>query len=66
MNLLVFSDDVTVVISSTKGDILHTVTLKKGKMEEIELKVTDLPSGIYLARINFADGSSKTLKITKI
>ena len=66
MNLLVFNDDVTVVISSTKGDILHTVTLKKGKMEEIELKVTDLPSGIYLARINFADGSSKTLKITKI
>lgn len=66
MNLLAFDSDVTVTISSTKGDILHTVTLHKGKMEEIELAVTDLPSGIYLARIRFADGSQKTLKITKI
>jgi hypothetical protein len=66
MNLLAFDGDVTITISSTKGDILHTVTLHKGKMEEIELAVTDLPSGIYLARIRFADGSQKTLKITKI
>ena len=38
----------------------------EGKMEEIELSVADLPSGIYLARIRFADGSTKSLKITKI
>ena len=66
MNLLQFDSDVTVTITSTKGDVLHTVTLEKGKMEEIELQVTDLPSGIYMARIRFADGSIKTVKITKI
>jgi hypothetical protein len=66
MNVVEFDADVTVTISSTKGDILQTVTLKKGKLEEIELTVTDLPTGIYLARIRFADGSIKTLKITKI
>lgn len=66
MNLLEFDADVTVTIASTKGDILHTITLQKGKMETIELSVTDLPSGMYLARIRFADGSTKSLKITKI
>ena len=66
MNLMAFDGDVTVTISTTKGDVLHTITLKQGKMEEIDLTVTDLPSGIYFARIRFADGSSKTLKITKI
>jgi hypothetical protein len=66
MNLVPFDGDVTVTISTTKGDVLQTVTLQKGKMEDIDLTVTDLPSGIYMARIRFADGSSKTVKITKI
>ena len=66
MNLAIFDGDVSVTISTTKGDVLHTLTLRQGRMEEIELSVTDLPSGIYFARIRFADGTSKTMKITKI
>jgi len=66
MNLLAFDGDVTVTITSTKGDVLHMETIKQGKMEVIELPFGNLPSGMYFARIRFADGSSKTLKITKI
>ena len=65
INLVAFDEDVTVTISSTKGDILHTITLKKGKLSEIELEVSNLPSGIYLARVIYTNGAVNTVKIAK-
>lgn len=65
MNVVEFDGDVTIEISSSKGDVLHNLSLEKGKLQEIELDMVNLPSGIYLARIRFDDGSVKTMKITK-
>ncbi|MBL7829030.1 MAG: T9SS type A sorting domain-containing protein, partial [Saprospiraceae bacterium] len=66
MNMMEFDKDVTIEISTTKGDVLHTVTLEKGKLQEVELDMVNLPSGVYMARIRFADGTVKTLKLTKV
>jgi hypothetical protein len=60
-----FDGDVTVTISSTKGDVLHTIVLEKGKLSDIELPVNQLPSGMYMARIIYSDGTVNTVKITK-
>jgi len=60
-----FDGDVTVELLTTGGDILHSLTIPAGKLYYEELPVRDLPSGIYMARIRFADGSQRTLKITK-
>jgi hypothetical protein len=65
INLVAFDGDVTVTISSTKGDVLHTIVLEKGKLSDIELPVNQLPSGMYMARIIYSDGTVNTVKITK-
>ncbi|MCW5924191.1 MAG: hypothetical protein KIS77_17850 [Saprospiraceae bacterium] len=64
-NVAQYDGDVTVELITTKGEVLRALTIPAGKLHYEELPVAALPSGLYMARIRFPDGSLRTLKITK-
>lgn len=66
MNAIPYDQDVNIEIMATNGDIFHRINIPAGSMYSTELPVTDLPSGLYFARVRFGNGEVKTLKITKI
>ena len=66
VNAIQYDTDVTIDISATNGGVLHRIEIPAGTLYAEDLPVTDLPSGIYIARIRFGNGEVKTLKITKI
>ena len=66
LNAIQYDTDVTIDISTTNGAVIHTMTIPSGEMMTEDLPVTDLPTGIYMARIRFGNGDVKTLKIVKI
>jgi len=61
-----YDTDVTIDISATNGAVLHRINIPAGELYSTELPVTDLPTGIYIARVRFGNGEVKTLKIVKI
>lgn len=64
-NALAYDSDVVVTISTTNGDILHTLTIPQGTLVQEELPMINLPSGIYMVRIRLGSGEVKTVKIAK-
>ena len=64
-NVASYNSDVTIQLFSTQGELLNTLTIKQGTLQQTEMPMGDLPQGIYLIRANFGDGNVKTLKITK-
>ena len=64
-NAIQYDADVTITVSSTKGDVVHTGTIPQGAIQQLEIPMNNLAQGIYLVRINFGDGTTRTLKITK-
>lgn len=64
-NTTPFDGEVSIQITGTNGVLINTVIIPQGTIQQIELPVADLPQGMYLARVRFPDGQSKTLKITK-
>ncbi len=65
-NAIQYDTDVTIDISATNGAVLHRINIPAGDLYSNDLQVTDLPTGIYIARIRFGNGEVKTLKIVKI
>lgn len=65
-NALEYDSDVVITISTTKGDVIHTLTIPQGTMMLEEIPMSNLPSGIYMVRIQLGNGEVKTLKIAKI
>lgn len=66
MNAIQYDTDVQIDIMATNGDVLHRINIPAGTLYLEDLPVQDLPSGMYMARIRFGNGSVKTLKIAKI
>ena len=65
-NVMSYDSDVIVTISTTQGDIVHTLTIPKGSIIQEEVTMSNLPSGIYMVRIKLGNGEVKTVKIAKI
>lgn len=64
-NAIEYDTDVVVTVSTTKGDVLHTLTIPQGTLMQEELPMRNLPSGIYMIRIQLGNGEIKTVKIAK-
>ncbi|MBK7937701.1 MAG: T9SS type A sorting domain-containing protein [Lewinellaceae bacterium] len=65
-NVVKYDNEVTVQLINTTGDVLHTLTIPQGALSYEELPIGDLPSGIYMARVQFGNGEVTTYKISKI
>lgn len=65
-NAMEYDSDVVVTISTTQGDVIHSLTIPKGTMLLEEIPMAKLPSGIYMVRIKLGSGEVKTVKIAKI
>lgn len=64
-NTVVYDQDVTIDFTTMSGQSIHSLVIPAGSLENIELPLTNLPQGMYIARINFGTGEHKTLKLTK-
>ncbi len=64
-NAMEYDADVVVTITTTQGDLVHALTIPKGAILQEEVPMTDLPSGIYMVRIQLGNGEVKTVKIAK-
>ncbi len=64
-NAIAYDSDVVVTISTTNGDVLHTLTIPQGTLLQEEVPMLNLPSGLYMVRIRLGSGEVKTVKIAK-
>ncbi|MBK9338416.1 MAG: T9SS type A sorting domain-containing protein [Lewinellaceae bacterium] len=64
-NLIAYEADAQVQLFAANGVLLHTLKIPVGSLEHFAVPVADLLPGIYLVRIRFGDGQSKTLKVSK-
>ena len=60
-----YDADVVITITTTQGDLVHALTIPKGAILQEEVPMADLPSGIYMVRIQLGNGEVKTVKIAK-
>lgn len=58
--------EMEVLITASNGMLMTTLTLPKGTSEIKELATANWPAGLYFARIRFANGEVKTVKMTKM
>ena len=64
-NVAQYASDVTIKMFTTQGKLLQTKVIKQGTMMQDNIEMGDMPQGIYIVRVDFGDGTTKTLKITK-
>jgi hypothetical protein len=64
-NMMEYEADVQIQITTTKGEVIHTNKIEKGVLQQLEIPLEDVPQGLYLVKIRFGNGDTKTLKITK-
>ncbi len=64
-NLMAYQSDVTILITTTKGDVLYTLEIPAGEFKNFKLELQYLPAGLYFARVRFSKSEVHTLKITK-
>lgn len=64
-NLMPYESDARVQLFTANGVLLHDLKISAGTLEFFEVPVADLPGGIYLARIRFGDGVTRTIKVSK-
>ncbi|MBU6340801.1 MAG: T9SS type A sorting domain-containing protein [Bacteroidetes bacterium] len=60
-----YEHDVTITVSTTNGAVVHSSTIPSGAIQQLEIPMENLAQGIYLVRINFGNGVTRTLKISK-
>jgi hypothetical protein len=58
--------EATIEIVNLNGKVLMTKTIQKGAVSAESISVSNLDGGIYIARIRYTNGDTKTLKLTKI
>ncbi|MBK8923602.1 MAG: T9SS type A sorting domain-containing protein [Saprospirales bacterium] len=64
-NLTPYDADARVHILTASGQLLYSLKIPAGTLQQYEIPVTGLPEGLYLTRIRFGNGDIKTLKVTK-
>ncbi len=64
-NMMEYESDVQITVTTTKGEVIHRNKIEKGVLQQLEIPLEDFAQGIYLVKIQFGDGNTKTLKITK-
>jgi hypothetical protein len=64
-NLMPYESDAHIQIFAANGALLYSLKISAGSIEFFEVPVADLMPGIYLARIRFGDGETKTVKVSK-
>ena len=64
-NVAQYASDVNIYLITPQGKLLKTVIIKQGTMMQEEMEMGDIPQGIYIVRVDFGDGTIKTMKITK-
>lgn len=65
-NLMAYDTDVRIDMFTTKGELLISLKVPAGTMQNFEVPMSDLPQGLYIARVRFDDGETKTMKISKM
>ncbi|MCB9315243.1 MAG: T9SS type A sorting domain-containing protein [Lewinellaceae bacterium] len=65
-NLMAYDTDVRIDMFTTRGELLISLKVAAGTMQNFEVPMADLPQGLYIARIRFDDGETKTMKISKM
>jgi Secretion system C-terminal sorting domain len=58
--------DATVTIFAANGDLIQSLVIRRGSTQKQRVDMTQLPAGVYFARITDAEGNTKTMRITKI
>ena len=58
--------DASIEIYHLNGKSVRSIQLQKGMTGADHLSVTDLSAGLYIARIRFANGEVRTVKLTKV
>lgn len=58
--------DATLELVHLSGRSVRTVQLKKGMTGLQDITMGDLAAGLYIARIRFANGEVRTVKVTKV
>lgn len=64
-NLMAYESDASVHLYSASGVLMHTLNIPAGSMMLSEVPMANLPAGIYLVRILFGDGETRTVKVSK-
>jgi SdrD B-like domain/SprB repeat/Secretion system C-terminal sorting domain len=64
-NMTKYQGDVEVSILTTNGKQVRSLVIPAGALEFRQESVESLPAGLYFARIRFADGTVKVVKLTK-
>ncbi|MFN0013741.1 MAG: SdrD B-like domain-containing protein [Saprospiraceae bacterium] len=64
-NLTTYESDAQVQLFTVNGVLLHALKIAAGSLAFFEIPVADLPAGIYLARIVFGSGETKSVKVSK-
>jgi len=64
-NLMPYDEDVMVTLNATNGVVIHTLNIPKNSLQEFEIPVENLPSGIYMVRVQYANGDVRTIKVAK-
>ncbi len=65
-NIAKYDADVEITNTATNGDVIKTIIIKKDTLEMTDLDMDNVPSGMYFARIRFANGETSVVKISKI
>jgi hypothetical protein len=65
-NLMAYDADAGVEIFTTNGQLLYSLSIPAGSLQNFELPVAQLPQGLYLAKVRFGDGKVKTVKLVKM
>lgn len=58
--------DANIQICHMNGKVVRDLQLQKGETGSNPLSVIDLSAGVYIARIRFSNGETRTVKLTKI
>lgn len=65
-NLMAYDADAGVEIFTSNGQLLYTLNIPAGTLQNFELPLAQLPQGLYLAKVRFGDGKVKTVKLVKM
>lgn len=64
-NVYAFDTDVVIDIMTLSGNLIYSFRIPAGSLQKFQLPASELPAGLYIARVRIGDEAVKTLKLTK-
>ena len=61
-----FDEDATVTIYAANGDLISELVIRRSTTKAHRIDMSQYPTGVYMARVVFSTGETKTVRLTKI